>query len=985
MAISFTQGNDFIIPTENDQTYLGLAGNDTYILSTTTVAADATFVISDTEGANKIQLVDGLEITSSSVTNDAVELTLSNGAKVQILGASSFGYEVGANITAGDTATSQTYDDFVTGTLLTTVPAAGEPAAEGGTVVVPDSSTPATPTFSVAASEATVTEGGTATFTVSLSAAQGTATTVAYALAGTGGAVLGTDTTTVADATLTFAPGEVSKTVTVPVTFDTTAETGEGMTLTLSAPSTGTVLGTATADVAFADSVAPTFTLTSDAVAGAATEEGQTITYTITPDSITDKAYTFTLSTLGDTVGGVATAATAADFSPASQTITFAAGTTEAQTVVQTIVNDGSSEGLEGYKTSLLDSSFKEVATSTGIITDPTSGTGTGTTYTLTTTTDNVPGTTGNDTIIGDLGTTVTVQGSDQINGGAGTDTYNIYGAFTAGTSATGVVTNVETLSIATVADAAQVFTSLTKAATGIENIVIEDASLLGTATITTTAGQSLSLATGSSNGSTAAGTETWAASATDTTLNLTLNGFQGSSTGTDTALTITGALATTQNLASTGAANAVPTLTLAATTDKLVVTGDQMLTVATNVISGASATKLLTIDASATTGGTNIALAAATNAAFVFKGGSGTDAIKFADNALASLTSGAQLDGGAGSSDKLGITDTALTAAELSAINAVTNFEVLGLNADITLDGSSLTSVKSFAVDTAALTDVISNMATGATVALNASSTAQTYSSSVGVSDLAVNIGSSTSAAITSTALTIGQTAVALSSNGATGVTNVITTLANADNSVYTLTGAAGLTITNATAATSTGSKFDASAMTGALTIKGNGTAFAAGSGLGDILIGGSAADTITSSVNGATMTGNAGADTFDISVALGGTSSTALLPAITDFTKGDIVKFAAFNGTGVFTAAKLDVSGAANLAAALDLAAAGTSGATNSTVKWFNYGSDTYIVEDNTDDATFAATDIAVKLTGTLDLSTSTFTEASDTLTFA
>ena len=76
MAVSFTQGNDFIVPTEDGQTYLGGAGNDTYMLSAATIAADAVITITDTEGTNNIQLVGGLEITSSLVTSNALELTL---------------------------------------------------------------------------------------------------------------------------------------------------------------------------------------------------------------------------------------------------------------------------------------------------------------------------------------------------------------------------------------------------------------------------------------------------------------------------------------------------------------------------------------------------------------------------------------------------------------------------------------------------------------------------------------------------------------------------------------------------------------------------------------------------------------------------------------------------------------------------------------------------------------------------------------------
>jgi Ca2+-binding RTX toxin-like protein len=138
MAVSFTPGNDFIIPTEDGQTYLGGAGDDTYILSPTTIVAGATIVIQDTEGANKIQLVGGLEITSSQVTSNAVELTLSNGAKVQVLGAANFGYDVGGNAVAGIEGDEQTFTEFVEDTLGTTVPAEGEDPSTGGAVEIPD-------------------------------------------------------------------------------------------------------------------------------------------------------------------------------------------------------------------------------------------------------------------------------------------------------------------------------------------------------------------------------------------------------------------------------------------------------------------------------------------------------------------------------------------------------------------------------------------------------------------------------------------------------------------------------------------------------------------------------------------------------------------------------------------------------------------------------------------------------------------------------
>jgi hypothetical protein len=137
MAVSFTSGNDFIIPSENGQTYLGGAGDDMYILSGSTVGSNATIVIQDTEGANQIQLVGGLSITASLVTDNALELTLSNNAKIQILGADNFGYDVGGNTLGGVVGTQQDFDTFVTDTLGTTVPAQGDPPSSGGQVIIP--------------------------------------------------------------------------------------------------------------------------------------------------------------------------------------------------------------------------------------------------------------------------------------------------------------------------------------------------------------------------------------------------------------------------------------------------------------------------------------------------------------------------------------------------------------------------------------------------------------------------------------------------------------------------------------------------------------------------------------------------------------------------------------------------------------------------------------------------------------------------------
>lgn len=318
-----------------------------------------------------------------------------------------------------------------------------------------------------------------------------------------------------------------------------------------------------------------------------------------------------------------------------------------------------------------------------------------GTAFTLTTAIDTVTGTAGNDTVLGDFTATATLNAGDQIDGGAGTDTLKMYGTYAAANMPI-TVTNVEILDLVTAADAALDLSGWTKATTGISKVVIENAAAINGKTITTTTGQALSLATGAT-GTHTAGTVTWAGSATDTSLDLTLNGYQGGTGATPVALTITGAAATTQNIASTGAANKVTTLTLGAVTNKVVVTGDKALTVSTDLVSSGGATILKTVDASASTGGVAITLAATSNAAFAFTGGSGNDSVKFADDGLAALTAGTQLDGGAGTADKIGILDTALTATEYARINQAKNFEVLGLNAAVTVAADSLTSIKQF------------------------------------------------------------------------------------------------------------------------------------------------------------------------------------------------------------------------------------------------------------------------------------------------
>jgi Ca2+-binding RTX toxin-like protein len=118
----------------------------------------------------------------------------------------------------------------------------------------PTTPTSTSPTLSIATASLSQNEGnsgGTAfTYTVTRTGSTTGASTASWAVAGSGA-----NPATASDfasgafptGTVSFAAGEASKTITVNVAGDTAVESGEGFTLTLSNPSAGTVIGTASA------------------------------------------------------------------------------------------------------------------------------------------------------------------------------------------------------------------------------------------------------------------------------------------------------------------------------------------------------------------------------------------------------------------------------------------------------------------------------------------------------------------------------------------------------------------------------------------------------------------------------------------------------------------------------------------------------------------------------------------------------------------
>ena len=603
---------------------------------------------------------------------------------------------------------------------------------------------------------------------------------------------------------------------------------------------------------------------------------------------------------------------------------------------------------------------------------------------------DTITGTSGNDTIIADnTGTNMTLTAADQIAGGTGDDTIKVYVKDDATGTGQPTLSSVEHVYIkgGAIVDYTAASGTSSLSFDGIINTVAQDATY-------TLSGQDLSLANKTLTASAGAElkyTVAKGASATHTSQKITVDTI--TYTGTDKqTIDVTGALVNTLNLVTTGGASKFDLANSTGAAIKTInVSGDKNLT---TTLSAAMSAAVTEINASTMTGNLSVDASAGTVAGtFKFTGGSGNDTITFADDALATLVAGTQLAGGDGTGDKIGIKDTTLSATELARINAATGFEVLGVNAGITVDAATLTNIKQFSVDTSGLTTVFNNLKTGSTVTVgaNGTHTAVTAAVDTGVNDGTVKLGSATGTGTTVTTLTASTVRdLTIESNGAAGTTNVITTLNNGDNSNIVLKGSANLTVTNALAGSTGGSKLDANAFTGNLTV--------IGSAHKDILIGGSGADTLrigTSETANAIineqdiLTGNGGADIFSFRVKhdtdaatnmaniLRQSSGTDGIVHITDFTAGvDKISLIASAtnavGTSMVLATKQTITTADTIAAIYtgitEIGASTAGGALSGKLVEVSGGAKagTYLYINNGTGGVASADDMLINLTG-------------------
>jgi hypothetical protein len=418
-----------------------------------------------------------------------------------------------------------------------------------------------------------------------------------------------------------------------------------------------------------------------------------------------------------------------------------------------------------------------------------------------------------------------------------------------------------------------------------------------------------------------------------------------------------------------TGSGNDTFTSTVVGTTKSTVVSGagNDIVTLAGGLVAGSSVTLG---DGNDTLLGTTVVAASTVSAVTVIDGGAGTDSVS---SLLINAGNGAQF----------------------------ANFETISIG-NATVDAALLTAstITGLSIDGSTGTGILQNVTQAQSLSVNANnggtSSTLTFSGVTGTSDAyAISFNATTTGttvaptSIDAKIVSIeGIEAVTVNSGAAAGVATNAIALKDATAKTLVITGAQALNVSFDTAfgtahATTGLSSIDGSAATGKLGINLAGTG-ALTAGL--VVKGGSAIDTITTkAAQSATITGNGGLDNFNVALTFAATTdaATATITTITDFVKGETITFADV-GTPVFTTTKLDVSAAISLDAAVALAVAGA-GNGNGIVKWFNYGADTYIVADGGAGATLAAaTDQIVKLTGTLDLSTSSVSAAS-VFTFA
>jgi subtilisin family serine protease len=196
-------------------------------------------------------------------------------------------------------------------------------------------------------------------FTVSLSTATTTTVTVNYATSG-GTATSGTDFVA-QSSSLSFAPGETSKTILVDVVGDTAFEANENFTVVLSGASANATITTASATGTITNDDAQPAPPTLSISSVSALENSGTFQFVVTLSAPS----TSTVSVRFATANGTATAGKNGDYTSTSGTLSFSPGQTS-RTVSVTVRNDSLVEADETFFVDLSRASGAAIAVSRG-------------------------------------------------------------------------------------------------------------------------------------------------------------------------------------------------------------------------------------------------------------------------------------------------------------------------------------------------------------------------------------------------------------------------------------------------------------------------------------------------------------------------------------------------------------------------------------------------------------------------------------------
>lgn len=303
-----------------------------------------------------------------------------------------------------------------------------------------------------------------------------------------------------------------------------------------------------------------------------------------------------------------------------------------------------------------------------------------------------------------------------------------------------------------------------------------------------------------------------------------------------------------------------------------------------------------------------------------------------------------------------------------------------------VTTDGVAAVAAGSLTLDNVANNGTLELTAAGAGVTVtmdDATGTADSFNIVTKVNAADLDFGTVAVADVETLNITATDTTPVNTTTGAATISKATLTVTDTAVKSITVTGesdlaltAAGSSLTTVNASALTGDFTFSSAVNSAVVTGGAGDDTLTGSGNSQTLSGGAGADTLIVTGDLATLTGGAGNDVFNVGNATTNVNSYA---TITDLAAGDVIKFTA--AAADFVAAAVTLG---DTAVFQDLANAAIVNSSATDLAWFQYSGNTYVIENVSGHATAFQnnSDIIVKITGLVDLSTASFSSSADTL---